>query len=240
MIDELKNTYIFTQLNNEQLDTIIDKSRTIFLKDGEPLFEVGDLATHFYLVRSGQIKLTRTSIEGDEKVIEVVRPGLTFAEALMFAEQPNYPVRASAIGKTEIMAFESQNFLKLLRSSVDTCFRVMADMSLRLRRMVKEIDDLTLQTATGRVAGFLCGKYTFNNEKVVAFNLETPKGVLASRLSVKPETFSRILNNFSSQGLVKVQGGHIEILNPKGLMAHAKSAGICGHNLGPDKKIHND
>lgn len=81
----------------------------------------------------------------------------------------------------------------------------------------------------------IVGLTIFKKEKVVSFNLETPKGVIASRLSVKPETFSRILSNFSSQGLVKVKGGEVEILNPKGLMDEAKSAGICGHNVGPDR-----
>jgi len=119
---------------------------------------------------------------------------------------------------------------------VDTCFRVMGDMSLRLRQLIKEIDDLTLQSATGRVAGFLCGKYVYKGQSRVEINLETPKGVLASRLSVKPETFSRILHNFTNQGLVKVNGGHIEILDPDGLRKHAQSSGVCGQSLGPAKE----
>ncbi|MCW8945584.1 MAG: Crp/Fnr family transcriptional regulator [Sedimenticola sp.] len=231
---ELKEAYLFSQLNDEQLERVRLMSTDIQLQDNEALFEAGDEAKRFFLVQEGQIKLSRLSMNGNEKVIEVVVAGHTFAEALMFSDNPAYPVRATAIGKSRLVAVESKGFLDLLRESTDTCFRVMGDMSMRLRRMIKEIDDLTLQSATGRVAGYLCGKSMFKGQVRVAFDLATPKGVLASRLSVKPETFSRILHNFTDQGLVKVKGGHIEILDVEGLRKHAESSGICGQHISPE------
>ncbi|MCP3667155.1 MAG: Crp/Fnr family transcriptional regulator [Gammaproteobacteria bacterium] len=235
MISELKGTYLFSQLNDEQLERVMKMSSRFSLDDGDALFEAGDQAKRFFLVVDGQMKLSRLAMNGNEKVIEVVSKGFTFAEALMFSDRPAYPVRASALGHAELLGFDNRAFLDLMRESVDTCFRVMGDMSQRLRHLIKEIDDLTLQSATGRVAGFLCGKYVYKGETTVAFDLDTPKGVLASRLSVKPETFSRILHNFSDSGLVKVKGGHIEILNCDGLRKHAESSGICGGALGPIK-----
>ncbi|AKH20453.1 Crp/Fnr family transcriptional regulator [Sedimenticola thiotaurini] len=233
MLTELKDAYLFSQLDESQLERVRKMSSEIELQDNQALFEVGDPAKRFFLVREGQIKLSRLSMNGNEKVIEVVTAGYTFAEALMFSDKPAYPVRAAAIGKTRLIAVDGRGFLDLLRESTDTCFRVMGDMSMRLRRMIKEIDDLTLQSATGRVAGYLCGKAMFNGQVRVAFELATPKGVLASRLSVKPETFSRILSNLSNQGLVKVRGGHIEILDVEGLRKHAESSGVCGHQISP-------
>lgn len=233
---ELKNAYLFSQLSDDQLQRVVGMGQNIALQDGEALFEVGDEAKRFFLVTEGQIKLSRLSMNGNEKVIEVVSAGYTFAEALMFSEKPAYPVRAAALGRAELIAIDSKRFRELLRESVDTCFRVMGDMSMRLRRMIKEIDDLTLQSATGRVAGFLCGQYMYKGQVRVEFELTTPKGVLASRLSVKPETFSRILHNFTDQGLVKVSGGNIQILNPDGLRKHAESSGICGQQFGPAAK----
>ncbi len=232
MAFDLRDTYLFSQLDEQQLERVRGMSHRVTLEDGEALFEIGDPAKRFFMVTEGQIKLSRLSMNGNEKVIEVVSAGFTFAEALMFQERPHYPVRAVAIGSTSLLSIDSMAFLKLLRESVDTCFRLMGDMSQRLRQLIKEIDDLTLQSATGRVAGFLCGKYMNRGETRVAFDLDTPKGVLASRLSVKPETFSRILSNFSSQGLVRVKGGHIEILDPDRLREYAQSSGVCGQALG--------
>jgi CRP/FNR family transcriptional regulator, dissimilatory nitrate respiration regulator len=236
MAFDLKDTYLFSQLNDSQLDRVRSFSQKVQLRDGAALFEAGDEARRFFMVIDGQIKLSRLSLNGNEKVIEVVSAGHTFAEALMFSDRPNYPVRAVAIGDSVLIAIDNKAFLALLRESVDTCFRVMGDMSMRLRNLIKEIDDLTLQSASGRVAGYLCGKYITGGRVRVEFDLDTPKGVLASRLSVKPETFSRILNNFTTLGLVKVKGGRIEILNPDGLQIQAQSAGICGHSMGPAKE----
>lgn len=233
MAFDLSDTYLFSRLSEEQLQRVRAMSHKIDLDDGEALFEAGDPAKRFFMVTEGQMKLSRLSLNGNEKVIEVVSAGFTFAEALMFLDRPHYPVRAVAIGSTRLLSIDSNAFQKLLRESVDTCFRVMGDMSQRLRQLIKEIDDLTLQSATGRVAGFLCGKYINRGKTRIAFDLDTPKGVLASRLSVKPETFSRILSNFTAQGLVKVKGGHIEILDPDGLREYAQSSGICGQALGP-------
>ena len=229
----LKDAYLFSNLDDDQLIRVRAMAQETRLTDGQTLFHAGDEANRFFLVTDGKMKLSRLALNGNEKVIEVISSGFTFAEALMFADRPRYPVRASAIGDTLVMGFDSDAFKVLLRESVDTCFRLMADMSLRLRHLIKEIDDLTLQTATGRVAGFLCGEYTYKGQIREAFELDTPKGVLASRLSVKPETFSRILHHFVDQGLVKVQGARIEILDVEGLRKHAESAGICGQTVSP-------
>lgn len=229
----LKNSYLFSKLDDTQIRRVEAMSRKLSLTDGQPLFQVGDEASRFYLVTQGQMKLYRLSMNGNEKVIEIISSGHTFAEALMFSESPVYPVNASAIGDVELMSFDNNAFLALLRESVDTCFRLMGDMSQRLKRLIKEIDDLTLQSATGRVAGYLWGRWDEGKESGSVVNLNVPKGVLASRLSVKPETFSRILHNFTEQGLIRVSGSAIEVIDADGLYQHAESSGICGGSLSP-------
>ena len=229
----LNKVFLFAKLDDAQIKRVEAMSHASLLADGEVLFQAGDRADSFYLVILGQIKLSRLSLGGNEKVIEIISPGHTFAEALMFNESPNYPVTATSMGRTEVLAFDNKAFLNLLRESVDTCFRLMGDMSLRLKKMVKEIDDLTLQSASGRVAGYLWGCWEEGKSMGNLITLKAPKGVIASRLSVKPETFSRILNNLSGLGLIRVEGGNIEVLDADGLYREAESAGICGGSLAP-------
>jgi hypothetical protein len=83
------------------------------------------------------------------------------------------------------------------------------------------------------VAGYLWGCWDEAREGGGVINLNIPKGVLASRLSVKPETFSRILHTFTEQGLIRVNGSAIEVIDADGLYQHAESAGICGGSLSP-------
>jgi len=204
----------------------MESSHRVNLQDGESLFETGDEARRFFLVLRGQIKLFRLSAEGNEKIIDIIQPGNTFAEALMFLEQPAYPVSATALGDVQLMSFDNGRFLELLRSSVDTCFRVMGTMSQRLRGLIKEIDDLTLQSATSRIAAMLLKHMQQAGSE--QFILHAPKGVLASRLSVKPETFSRILHNLAHQGVIEVHGNRIQVLEPRRLREQAHVESLVG------------
>jgi len=223
MPPDIRSAHLFFSLNDAQLQRVTESSHIKTLKDGEQLFMAGDPARRFFLVLSGQIKLYRLSPEGNEKIIDIVQTGNSFAEALMFLDAPAYPVSASALGQVRVMSFENRAFLEVLRGSVDTCFRVMGTMSQRLRGLIKEIDDLTLQSAASRVCSMLLRE--MQKSCATEFSLSAPKGVLASRLSVKPETFSRILNNLSVKGVLKVKASRIEILDPEALreMAHIDS-----------------
>lgn len=206
---DLRVAHLFSSLTDEQLEQVHAMSHKIHLDEGKGVFECGDVASRFFLVLSGQMKLYRLSPDGNEKVIDIIRPGSTFAEALMFLEHPAYPVYGAALCDTTLLAFDNQKFLQLLGESVDTCFRVMGDMSQRLRRLIKEIDDLTLQSATSRVAAMLLRH--METPEQTEFKLYAQKGVLASRLSVKPETFSRILHNLQEKKLISVKGSAISV-----------------------------
>lgn len=228
---DLKRCYLFTHLDDSQFEQVEKMAHELRLRDGQLFFQSGDPATHFFLVIQGQIKLTRLSMQGQEKVIEIITPGQTFAEALMFGEHPEYPVNAVAIGDTYLLRFEAAQFLEILRGSIDTCFRLMGDMSHRLKNLIREIDELTLQSASCRVASFLWKRWQLRADGGIGFELQAPKGVIASRLSVTPETFSRILHNFTDQGLIRVDGGRVEVLDEEGLLDFADITGRINREI---------
>ena len=213
--DELRQHPLLSEFEDDQLDKIRKTLRLIHLADGEHLFEQGEHADRFYQVISGQIKLFRVSMEGSERVIEVVQPGQTFAEAVLFMEERCYPLNAEAIGKTELLGFDSNTFLKILETSKGACFRLLADMSKRLHQRLNEIDYLTLQNATFRMVHYLLQQVPpcHEEEDVVEIKLTTSKSIVASRLSIQPETFSRILKNLSKRELISVKGKVITLLD---------------------------
>lgn len=218
----LQNIYLFSAMGEPQLARIRQAMRRLSLSDGEHLFEWGEQAKRFYFVSSGQMLLKRISPDGDEKVIEIVRPGQTFAEAVMFMESRTYPVTAVAHGKTALLGFDNQTFIDLLRDSPDTCFRLMADMAMRLRKWVNEVESLTLKNATARTISYLLYQLPEGATSPATASLSTPKHVIASRLSIKPETFSRILHDLSEEGLISVDGASVHIHNIKELSRHSQ------------------
>ncbi len=208
ILDALREHIMFSELSEEQLDRVRRHSHMIDLVEGESLFFQGDDATNFYLVVSGRIKLYRVSPEGKEKVVEIMEDGATFAEALMFMDEPHYPVTATALASSRVIAINSRDFKSMLRDSIETCFVLMGTMCFRLRGLIREIDALSLDTGTVRTVSYLLNHAPPDSD---SFELQVAKSVIASRLSVKPETFSRILKNLHEQDIVSIDGRNVTI-----------------------------
>lgn len=219
---DLRRHILFTGLTDKQMEKVRQSLTVYPMEPGDHLFEQGQQADRFYFVRSGQIKLYRLSPSGNEKVIEIIRPGQTFAEAVMFMDIQNYPVNAEALAEAEVVGVHNKMFLAVLSESVETCFRVMADMSIRLRRRLNEIDALTLQNATLRLVNYLLYEIPDGSRESAEISLPAAKNIIASRLSVQPETLSRILHNLSDAGLISVKGLNIQVHDIEGLRSWAQ------------------
>ncbi len=214
----LKRHHLFSKLSELQLDGVYRHSQVHKLNEGQLLFNQDDKVTSFYMILSGKIKLFRISPDGQEKIIELVKSGEVFAEALMFTNHPDYPVSSAALCDTIVISINAKNFQKMLWDSTATCLLLLGDMSFRLRKMVKEIDTLTLHSGTCRVASYLMQEMPEGNN---SFKLDTAKNVIAARLSVKPETFSRIIKSLKSQGILTIDGSYVTIHDLDALKNHS-------------------
>lgn len=215
---ELRRAYLFAEMSEPHLQTVIDNMQEIHLKAGAGLFRQGQPAERFFFLREGLVKLFRLSPEGDEKIIEIMRPGETFAEAVMFmGAQGRYPVNAEAVNESRVYGFDQKAFLNLLRESSDATFRLLGAISRRLHMLVNQIDSLTLQNATYRLVAFLLEEIPRDVKTSPEVQLTTPKGVIAARLAIQPETLSRILAKLRQGGLIEVQGNHITIRDVQAL-----------------------
>ena len=215
IVEALNRSHLFSELSDEQLELVRRYSHITDMVEGESLFFQGDDATCFYLILSGRIKLYRVSPEGKEKVVEIMERGATFAEALMFLDQPHYPVTATAIAPSRVIGINCREFKAMLRESIDTCFLLLGRMSFRLRSLIREIDALSLDTGTVRTISYLL---TQAPDEADNFELKVAKSVIASRLSVKPETFSRILKNLHEQNIVTIDGRSVTIHNREAML----------------------
>jgi len=214
---ELRQHYLFANLDDSQLDSVLQGVQKAELGENEHLFHFADQARFFYLLRTGQILLYRLSVTGEEKVIEIIQPGQTFAEAVMFFNINTYPVSARAVLHSELWRIDMAIFLGLLRESNELCLRLLGGMSRRLHGAIQDIDQLTLQNASMRVIQLLLQSAPDHTAARYNLEWETPKQILASRLSLRPETFSRILQQLSRKGLISVQGKTVMVLDRKAL-----------------------
>lgn len=222
----VRDVYLFGAFDARQMTTMANATERVSLAPGERLFNQGDEIRRFFYVQSGRMKLYRLSPDGDEKVIDLVGPKQTFAEAVVFMERTaGYPVNADALEATQLIGFDASTFLGLLRESNESCLKLMSVMSRRLRMHVNEIDRLALQNATSRFIGYILNAAYEEDAHGRRVELNVPKNVLASRLSIQPETFSRILSRLSGVGLIQVDRQAITLLDVDGLRGLLESPG---------------
>jgi len=192
------------------------------LNRGDTIFRYGEPCEEFHVVVTGQIKLFALSQAGQEKVIELVGPGHSFAEALMFTGKP-YILNAQALTGTLLLSVGKQVILNEIQLDPRFSMRMLAGISRRLHGLVHDVQAYALQSGVQRVVGYLlqhCPQSDGACEGSFDISLPTSKQVIASRLNLTPETLSRIFHELSDSGLISVQGKHIVIHDAARLAEH--------------------
>jgi CRP-like cAMP-binding protein len=214
LLAALRSHFLFAGLEPEQFARVAGSAEPIELAAGQILFQRGESARQFFIVIDGEIKLALQSRAGEEKVVERLGPGHSFAEALMFVDAPRYPLAAIALEPSRVLAIGTAEFVAMLRASPDTCLRLLADLSRRLHARIREIEELTLESATHRLVRHLLALAPSGASGPLTVKLDESRQLLASRLAIKPETLSRILRSLSDAGAIRIDGRQIELRDP--------------------------
>jgi CRP-like cAMP-binding protein len=214
---------LFAALAPEDLAHLAGATRERRLHKGERLFQRGEMPKGFFLVVWGQIKLAFTSAQGNEKVVEILGPLQSFGEAVMFLDQP-YPVLGEALADTLLLHIGSAAVFGQIEQDPRFARKLLAGMSIRLHTMVRDVESYALRSSTQRVIGYLLqlaeSAPRLPARGTTEIELPTSKQVIASRLSLTPETLSRIFHELSDAGLISVQGKHIVIHDSARLAEH--------------------
>jgi CRP/FNR family transcriptional regulator, dissimilatory nitrate respiration regulator len=211
--------HLFAGLSPPQLQRVMSTAQVITAESGQLLFDRGQPAKHFYVVVEGQVNLVLYSKAGEEKIVDILAPGQSFAEAVMFMAGPVYPVSAVAAGTSRIARFSSTEYIGLLSESPATCLRMLGHLSQRLHMRIREIEYLTLESATHRLVRMLEARLPADGDGPHAILLPESRQEIASRLSMKPETLSRILRTLADAGLIEVQGRTLQVPSRARLVA---------------------
>ena len=212
-ISDFRLAHLFRDLDRGLLAQIAQHATWRELSAGESLFAKGDPGKHFFLVKTGAVKLFLLSADGQEHIIEIIGREQLFAEAVMFMGG-SYPIYASALENSRVIAFDAQFFVTLLRDNASLCLTLLAAMSRQMHALVVEIDQLTLQTGTRRLAQYLLAQPARKIANKRTIQLSTTKQSIASLLDIRPETLSRILAKLAADGLISIHAETITILQP--------------------------
>lgn len=230
---------MFDGLDQEHVRYLAEQSRPIFLPAGQVLFRRGTPSTGFYMVRDGRMQLSVSNSEGVVKVLEILGPGSAFGHAVMFLHEP-YPVDATALADTDLVFVPAEAVDRVLDGDPAMARIMLASMARRLQSKVQDIAMLSLQSATQRIIAYMlgavgagsydlaggAGSATAPGQSSTSVELPALKQVLASRLGMTPETFSRAMRTLSAEGLIRVDRSVVEIADVGALDAYARGQSV--------------
>jgi CRP-like cAMP-binding protein len=214
---------LFRELTAEQRAPLAAAVRTLRPARGEVLFRRGDPAAGMYVVVYGQVKLSFVSPGGQEKVIDLIEPGSSFGEAVMFLETPHI-VSAQALADSLVLLLPRESVFERIDRDPVFARRLLGGLARRLHQLVADVESYSTRSGTERVIGFLlrdCAAGASESAGAIDLQLPVAKGVIASRLNLTQEHFSRILHDLSALGLIEVHGRRVRVLDLTRLRRHA-------------------
>ena len=204
---------LFSNMRDEELQRLATGCQLRRVERGKVIFRTGDPCHEFHVTVLGQVKLFVISPAGTEKVVELVGPGNSFAEAVMFMGVP-YVLSAQTLTDSLILSIEKDVVLREIGASPEFALRMLAGLSRRLHGLIKDVEAYALHSGVQRVIGYLLGDRMTESDaasEAITVSLPVSKAAIASRLSLTPEYFSRVLNELETAGLIQVDKRDIHI-----------------------------
>ena len=193
---------------------------------GARVFSVGDQSQAFYVVVTGKVKLFVSAPSGQEKVIELIEPSHSFAEAFIFLDKPCM-VNAQALIDSLLLRVSKEVVVGEIRRDPQLAMNMLAGISRRLHGLIRDVEGYTLRSGMQRLIGYLLRDIEdgapSDTAVPVTVELRATKATIASRLSLTPEYFSRVLHELEEAGLIQIDKRHIHILDVPGLAAYGSN-----------------
>jgi len=205
----LKQSHLFSGTSEEDRKMLLSISKNRDFSRGELLFEEGQVADGFYVVVSGKVKVFKLSPDGRERILHVIHPGKSFADAAIF-DDGAFPAFAMSIERSSLLFFPKDQFLGLLHQQPQLAINMIAGLARFLRNFATQIEDLTFRDVPARLARFLISECGKDSRQI---NLAVSKAQLASNLGTTSETLSRTLRKLADEGVIAVAGRTINLID---------------------------
>lgn len=202
-------------LNDEELDQLNSSCARVYFKSGEMIVKQNALSTNVVYIKTGLVKIHVSDGE-KEKIIRIMKAPAYLCLPSNFSDRINH-FSASAIEDTLVCFFDFQTFKDFIYSNGEFAYQIIMGMSESQLQNLHEFINSNQKNTMGKVAGILVFffKDIYDNRM---FNLPINRQELADMAGTTRESVSRMLSEFDNEGIIKLKGKQIEVLNEKRLL----------------------
>lgn len=199
--DILNNMRLFTGVPVKERDALLSQGHLKHLHTGEMLFNHGDPIKSFYIVCGGSLQMTRELPDGRHLTTDISSAGRTIGKTSILERCHKFHrVSARALEETTVLEFPAK-WLSDISNHPVFSLNILAAISDYTKDVELEAEQRTTMTASQRLACFLLRICTLHHLDPRRFELPYSKTLIASRLGMKPETFSRTLATLEEHGI---------------------------------------
>ena len=222
--ESLKDIPLFSELNIEQIRQITSISSLEKHPKNNIIFLEGNQYRGFYIMLKGSVKIYKTSPEGKEVILHIIKPPYPFADVPLF-EGGSYPANAQALEDSTILFIPKNEFMELILKNPTVSLKISAGFAKRLRLMSKQMEDITLKEVSNRLAKYILDevKRTGTDRLPEPFvKLTISKSTIASLLGTITETLSRTFKKLQNENIIRMDGKKIFVSDLSRLKELAK------------------
>ncbi len=209
---QLRDVPIFKNLDEDALSRLSSQENVQKHPKDKVLFIHGDAAKRFYFIKTGWIKLFRETLDGTQAVVDILPSGHLFGETSLF-EGETYPYSAEVVEPAEVISLPLSDLKAEIESNSKLALSMLSSMARYRRQQDTEIEHLAIQNASQRIGCFLLRLANQDETGTITIHLPYDKTLVASRLGMQPETFSRALAKLRDKTGIRVKGATIEMDN---------------------------
>ncbi len=215
----IKDNTLFSDLTDGQLEVFKEAVKTSLHKKRDVIFVEGDPCPGFYVVKSGRVKLLKTSRDGKEQIIKILQPGELLGMET-FYDGKRYGNTAMAMDDCEICFIEKRTFFDIIGRHPTIAKKIIIALSKELDNAYSKIGTMGLLNAKEKMAHLLytLGKdYGSNENGRIKLNLSLSRLEIAELLGITQETAIRLLKSFKDEGIIEIKRKEIIIKSPEKL-----------------------
>jgi CRP-like cAMP-binding protein len=205
---------LFASLSESEVQALAQLAIERRFAPEEMLFWEGEPCTGIFLLIEGTVKIFKTSPAGREMMLALEAAPSTVAELPLFDGGP-YPASVRAVQPVVSLFVGKNDFQKVCRQYPDVALKILAVVGRRLRHLVGVVESMTFGSVTGRLARLLLE--ASGEAGAAEFDLPHTHQELASRLGTVREVVTRNLARFRAQGLIRMEGHRVRIMDRAGL-----------------------
>jgi CRP-like cAMP-binding protein len=215
----LKHIRLFDGISPSEMQEMEKITRMEEVKKRQPLYLPGDPSSNVYLLKKGRVKIANSAPSGKEVTFDILEPGEVFGELEVLEDAPR-STSAETLDDTLICVIPRKDFDQYLAMHPNVTVKLTKLIGLRLRKIQSRVEDLVFRDVPARLAHLLVELSKSDGVKEatgIRLKAKLTHQEMANLIGCSRETVSSTLGQFRDDGLVRLDGRTITILNEKGL-----------------------